>query len=86
MVDPEHDHEVYIWSRFDTPEPYMIHAKFALDCQGKWWESFPYLRSMTGSDINREIEEDFVRSMLSHAAPDGLFYTGIPHKFWQSSL
>ena len=78
LVDPDHEYEAYVWSRFNSPEPYMIHAKFAFDCQGKWWESFPYLRSITNSDVNREIEEGFTRSMLNRVAQDGLFYSGLP--------
>jgi hypothetical protein len=78
FLDPEHDYEPYSGMFFGTAEPYLQHMRFAMDCAAKLWESFPYLRSVTGSENGREIEEGFTKAMLSHQAEDGLFYSGYP--------
>lgn len=78
-LDPSYGYEAPTWIRFAAKPPYLLHAKYDFECQGKWWESFPLLRSISGSDLNRDIEEHFIRSMLNHVADDGLFYTGWPH-------
>jgi len=78
-LDPTSDYEAPTWIRFAAKPPYLLHAKYDFECQGKWWESLPLLRSLSGSDLNRDIEDLFTRSMLNHVAEDGLFYTGWPH-------
>jgi hypothetical protein len=77
-LDPNYEYEAPTWIRFAAKPPYLLHAKYDFECQGKWWESMPLLRSLSGSDLNRDIEEQFTRFMLNHVAGDGLFYTGWP--------
>jgi hypothetical protein len=77
-LDPNYQYEAPTWIRFAAKPPYLLHAKYDFECQGKWWESLPLLRSLSGSDLNQDIEERFTHSMLNHVADDGLFYTGWP--------
>ena len=77
-LDADADYEIYSAVQFAAKPPFMVHWKFDFECQGKWWESMATLRAVTGSDLNRDIEEKFSRAMLSHQADDGLFYTGVP--------
>ena len=78
MIDAENDFEAFTSLRFGTTEPHLKHSRFTIDCAGKFWESFPYLRSITGSDLGKDIEEGFKLAMLGHVAEDGLFYSGFP--------
>jgi len=78
LVDEDAGYEAFTYAKFDSAEPYLEHSRFAIDCSGKFWESFPYLRSITGSEEGMHIEDGFKRAMLSRVAADGLFYSGIP--------
>ena len=78
LIDEEAGYEAFTYAKFDCTDPYLEHSRLTIDCSGKFWESFPYLRSITGSEEGIHIEDGFKRAMLSRVAADGLFYSGIP--------
>ena len=78
MIDVANDYEPYGVFAFGTPKPYLRHNRFTMDCAGKLWESFPYLRSISGNTQGQDVDEGFSRAMLAHVADDGLFYSGLP--------
>ncbi|MBZ5565269.1 MAG: hypothetical protein LAP13_22970 [Acidobacteriia bacterium] len=67
--------------RVTLAPPQMGHDSLShCACGPKYFEAFPMLRAMTGSDLNADVEARYNQYMLSSLGEDGLFYTRITAK------
>jgi hypothetical protein len=75
-VDWEHGPEFYFRAKLSPPT--LIHdvLSFAA-CGPKYWESFIMMRAMTGSNAFQDIQERYIKYLLSSIEEDGLFYCKI---------
>ncbi len=73
--------------RVTLSPPQMVHDSLShCACGPKYFEAFPMLRAMTGSDQNADIEARYNQYMLSSLGEDGLFYTRItPKRPWDQT-
>jgi hypothetical protein len=76
-VDPSDHYNMYFLVRYTAEPAYMLHMDIGdfICCNPKWAESMPYLRSLSGSDENLEVEQRLMDGMVSLIDPsDGSFY------------
>ena len=79
-ADPEEDYDIWWWVRFDRNPPVMIH-KFD-DFSGKFREALSPLRTITGSDLNFQVDQAWAESVLHMQGEDGLVYMPVVGKPW----
>lgn len=72
-INEELDYE-YCWHLSLVPPELHHHTVEWFDCNTRAAESLPYFRLITGSDLNADIEENMIKSMLSRIGDDGLYY------------
>jgi hypothetical protein len=70
--------------RVTLAPPTMVHDALSFcACGPKYFESFPMMRAMTGSDLYADIERRYHDYMLGSIGDDGLFYAKIgPERPW----
>ena len=74
-LDPELDYELYFWIHYRARPPYMLHWGFDPTNEPKFAESFPLMRTMTGTDTNRTAEEGLMGALVGRLSQDdGLYY------------
>jgi hypothetical protein len=84
-LDWEHVPEFYF--RVTLAPPTMVHDALSFcACGPKYFESFPMMRAMTGSDLYADIERRYRDYMLGSIEDDGLFYAKIgPERPWDKT-
>jgi hypothetical protein len=73
--------------RVTLSPPEFIHDAISFcACGPKYWESFPMLRVMTGSDRFQDVQDRYAKYLLGSIEEDGLFYAKIgPARQWDKS-
>jgi len=82
-TDPDADYEIYFWvNPFHNPT-IMKHdfSDCCLMIEGIM-EGVPLLRQATGSDLNADVEEVWMRALLKSMGPDGLMYVPLAGRPW----
>ncbi len=86
-TDPEADYEIYWRASFNANrEPIMWHADPAdMGILGAFLESLPLLRTISGSDKDKHVEQRWLEVIRQMQGPDGLMYIpkiGRPWCIW----
>ena len=82
-VEPDYDYEQYSGIHLlKNPPPMRIGGGGLLNLNGKWAESLPGLRIMTGNTRNIEIDSHLIASLLHVTGKDGLCYQPIDGRPW----
>ena len=86
VLDPERDHLMHFFVRYNTQPPYMYHWAYDYENVPKFAESFPLMRAMCGSDLYLERERKMMSAMVDWLSPDdGLYYSIYrPDRPWHS--
>ena len=86
VLDPERDHLMHFFVRYNTQPPYMYHWAYDYENVPKFAESFPLMRAMCGSDLYLEREHKMMSAMVDWLSPDdGLYYSIYrPDRPWHS--
>lgn len=75
-VDPEREYNMYFWIHYYARPPYMMHWGFDGTCDPKFAESFPLMRTITGSKTHVEAEAGLMAALVRRlSAEDGLYYS-----------
>ena len=84
-LDWERVPEFYFRVTLSPPE--FIHDAISFcACGPKYWESFPMLRVMTGSNRFQDVQDRYAKYLLGSIEEDGLFYAKIgPARPWDKS-
>jgi hypothetical protein len=84
-LDWEHGPEFYFRIILEPPELKHDAISFAA-CGPKFWEAFPMMRLMSGSDLYADLEKRHSEYLVSCIQDDGLFYCKIgPERPWDNS-
>ena len=85
-LDPERDYEMYFFVRFRANPPYMLHMGYDPENEPKYLESFPMMRTMSGTDTYLEAEQGLMAAALRRlSVEDGLYYSvAAPNRPWHS--
>ena len=85
-LDPEMDYEMYFWIMYRARPAFMLHWGFDPDNEPKFAESFPFMRTMTGTDTYREAEQGLMKTLVGRLSrDDGLYYSQArPDRPWHS--
>jgi hypothetical protein len=84
-LDWENVPEFYFRITLEPPELKHDAISFAA-CGPKFWEAFPMMRLMSGSDLYADLEKRHTEYMVSCIEDDGLFYCKIgPERPWDNS-
>jgi hypothetical protein len=82
-VEPDYDYEQYSGIHLlKNPPPMRIGGGGLLNLNGKWAESLPGLRIMTGNMQNIEVDSHLIASLLHVTGKDGLCYQPIDGRPW----
>src|SRR5215467_3832004 len=83
ITDPDAEYEIYMWVDFFRNPPVMRHdfSDLALVAEGIM-EGMPLLRLVTGSDLNSNIDQAWMNSLLKSIGPDGLYYMPLGGRPW----
>ena len=76
VVDPARDYEVYFNTSFARKPPVLFHRGMPdyEGAHGKFLESLPLMRIMSGSDYNASVDHKLMESVLHITENDGLSY------------
>lgn len=72
-LDPEDDYSLYWFVDFRTLPPVMTKEDWP-NIAAKFQEALPLVRTMTGSDLNRAVDDFWATRLLKMQGPDHLFY------------
>ena len=72
-TDPECDYDIYAQVDFFRNPPVMWHG-VGDSCESKFMEAVLLLRIASGSDLNFQVEQGWMRAVLDSVGPDGLLY------------
>lgn len=76
LLDPDVKFEQYFEVVFTSNPPYMRHLSTGRPTiDPKFLEALPYMRIMTGSDLNLDAEQGLMDGVVEDIAEDGLFYS-----------
>ena len=79
--DPLAGYELYFMANFQANPPVMSHD-FGDPCQVKFLGPLLLLRTITGTDTGRDIEEKMFTAYLRAMGPDGLWYPPLQGRKW----
>ncbi|MFA5057087.1 MAG: hypothetical protein WC485_03155, partial [Opitutaceae bacterium] len=80
-ADPACDYEIYFQAKLLHNPPVMFHD-WNDWCAPKFWEALPLLRSVTGSNLNGNVDSVWTQAMLKMIGPDGLVYLPMEGRPW----
>lgn len=80
-LDPAYDYELYWATKLMHNPPLMYHDSSDW-CGLKFVESLALLRSVTGSDLNRQVDAAWMQVQLKSLGPDGLPYIPLEGRPW----
>jgi len=72
-TDEDADYEIYWWAEFASNPPLMRHNE-SDSVQAKHMEALPLVRSICGSNQNRQVEKRWMELIHQMQGPDGMFY------------
>jgi hypothetical protein len=83
-LNPQLDYESTFLNILDVHPAYMLHwSSMVSGVMPKYVEALPMLRSMSGSEQDRDLEAGFFDSVLRNTAGDGLIYDqALPGRPW----
>ena len=84
-TDPQADHKIYVWVEFFSSPPAMYHD-WNDWCQAKFMEALPLMRIASGSGMNSQVDEAWMKMLLKSVGPDGLFYIPTERRPWSRIL
>ncbi len=74
-LDPDLNYEMYFFIRYCTNPPFMFHWGYDPTNEPKFAESFPLMRTASGSDLYAEAEHGLMEALVGRlSADDGLYY------------
>lgn len=80
-TDEENDYEIYFIGQFNYNPPMMFHS--ASDhVVAKFCEAVPLLRLMTGSTLDRHVEQRWLEVFLQGRLPSGILATALDGRPW----
>jgi len=82
IVDPEADYEMWWAGNLNRKPPVMYHSFHDLNIVGKFHEALPQLRTVTGSDLNLDVDQVWAEALLHMQGEDGLIYMPIVGRPW----
>jgi hypothetical protein len=87
VLDPDFKFEQYFHVILGANPPYMWHDTSGRPTNDpKFLESLPYMRLMTGSDLNLAAEEGLMQGVIEDIGDDGLFYSRYrPERTWHEA-
>jgi len=88
LLDPKADYEPIFATHLLAQPPYMVHwSGMYSGMLPKLIEAIPLLRSATGSEYGREIEEGMLAAVFKNISHDGLIYDEErPDRPWNSGI
>ena len=82
QTDPLYDYETYQQANFADP-PIMYHSFHDLNgCHPKYLETLPLLRSISGTEVNLEVDRRLFEVSLRMIGQDGLTYVPVIGRPW----
>ena len=72
-TDPDKEHQIYFRVNFRANPPCMTHDESDM-CQTKFMEALALLRMASGSQLNTQVDPDWMAVGLKMIGPDGLAY------------
>jgi DUF1680 family protein len=83
ITDPKWDYEIFWLADFFRNPPIMLH-EFGDWCQNVEgiMEVLPLLRTVTGSELNSQVDMAWMRTLLESIGPDGLSYVPLNGRPW----
>ena len=83
MADPEVDYELWIEALLRRNPPVQLHNFHDLNVAGDGFlEALPLMRAITGSDLNTDVDEGWMDSLLRMQGEDGLVYMPMLGRPW----
>lgn len=80
-TDPEVDYEIYWLITFAADPPFMSHDQND-HVQIKFHEALPLMRIISGSNLNKHVEQRWMEVLLQMQGPDGLLYYPVAGRPW----
>ena len=81
-TDPEADYEVYWRAHFRYHPAIMLHAPADVGIRSKFQIALPLMRLVSGSDLDRHVEQRWLELLLHEQGPDGLIATPLVGRPW----
>ena len=82
LTDPAVDHDIYFLAVFYRNPPVLRHETSDLFVQPKFAEALPLMRTITGSDLNLQVDRAWEAGILKSIGPDGLYYIATEGRPW----
>ena len=85
MADPDEDYELWIEALLNRNPPIVLHNFHDLNVAGDGFlEALSLLRAVTGSDLNMDVDQGWMDSLLHMQGEDGLVYMPMAARPWAS--
>ena len=82
LTDPAIDYDIYLLAVFDRNPPVLRHETSDLIVQPKYAEALPLMRTISGSDLNLQVDRAWEAGILKSIGPDGLYYIATEGRPW----
>ena len=85
MADPDLDYEVWFEALLNRNPPIVLHNFHDLNVAGDGFlEALTIMRAITGSDLNIDVDQGWMDSLLHMQGEDGLVYMQMADRPWSS--